>query len=300
MPVLKPKKTAVKEETVKDAAVEEQAEHVEQVEQEVVEETPNLPAETTGTDMADTAEVDAGEYDDWLDEDDDEGGAVPFLKIEQKKPPEMIGKLVCPDMDEAYDIMRVVLLKAQEGCVLWPEKFSADSEPLCKSDDGINPVVPENGEPYCDLPDCCKGKWRKVDGKNEKTKPCAYGNWDNGEKARCTELMKLLVLDIETNIPYWITVKGYGLTEYSKLNSQLGLKVKALKGQLARQGRKGAKKCLFSFKLGTKLKEHESGDHYIPEFSDIELAPPEMQPDILAFAFQAREMNLASGGDTEE
>ncbi len=140
-----------------------------------------------------------------------------------------------------------------------------------------------------------------MNGKNVRTKPCPYGNWENEEKPPCDELMKLLVLEVGegTMTPYWLTVKGFGMTAYSGLNKRLGMKVRALKGQLARRGKKGAKKCLFSFVLSTEKKEHDAGDHYIPAFSEIEQIHDDLKSDILAFAFQAQQMSVATQHEVE-
>lgn len=206
----------------------------------------------------------------WMEEDEDDSEVEPlFLSIGQKgKAAEL---LVCDQAEEGYKSLTVALVRQHDSCRCYPAKFSKDNPLLCCSNDGINPS--------CDNPLCgpdaganpCLGIWKKVDGKNVKIKPCAYGNWNGDEPPRCQEGRQNLVIEVgnETYMPYWLEIKSIGLKPLRGLESKLKISVKTSVAKRKKQGLGKAKKCMFVFDISAVEDVRDSGSSYQAAFSHV-------------------------------
>jgi hypothetical protein len=211
-----------------------------------------------------------------------------------------------PDLDmEFSDGLSVVLLKpAIPGCIKMPDDYDAESEPECKSDDGINPS-PAIKEPYCTEPDCCKAVWDKK--LKKMLKPCPYGNWSKDKKGKdkpptCKEARKLLILEESMLIPFWYVVKSTAMSPWRKFEKMLKARVKALSIKRVRAGMSPAAVCMFRFHIGSVQRaETSKGVSYIPVFSGLEeITDPDTIRALVATAIEHKDANLMSLADEDE
>lgn len=216
------------------------------------------------------AQGEPDEFDRWMEEDEDDSEVEPlFLSIGQKgKEAEL---LICDQAEEEYSSLTVALIRQHNICKCYPAKFSKDNPLLCCSNDGINPSCED---PLCG-PDAgenpCLGTWKKVDGKNVKTKPCEYGNWNGNEPPRCQEGRQNLIIEVgnETYMPYWLEIKSIGLKPLRGLESKLKISVKTSVVKRKKQGLGKAKKCMFVFDVTAVEDVRDAGSSYQAAFTHV-------------------------------
>lgn len=225
-------------------------------------------AAVNGGELVEQGEPD--EFDRWMEEDEDDSEVEPlYLTIGQKgKEAEL---LVCDQAEEEYTSLTVALIRQHDTCKCYPAKFSKDNPLLCCSNDGINPS--------CEDPLCgpnagenpCLGTWKKVDGKNVKTKPCGYGNWNGNESPRCQEGRQNLIIEVgnETYMPYWLEIKSIGLKPLRGLESKLKISVKTSVVKRRKQGLGKAKKCMFVFDVTAVEDVRDAGSSYQAAFNHV-------------------------------
>ena len=190
---------------------------------------------------------------------------IPRLKIEQKNP-EHLGKLYSEDVAQSWDSMDLVVLRVSDSRILWPETFSKDNVPACKSNDSITPV------PLEDIPADDQSGY---DVKADSCEKCPFSGWSTVGGKRvppaCNESKDLLVIDRESMIPFFISFSSLGLSAVNKqLLRPLRLRVMALSAQRRSAGLPPAHTAMFGFKLSTLFDERDSGTSYQPIFSNLE------------------------------
>lgn len=188
-------------------------------------------------------------FDDGMGEITQEDLIIPRLKVGQKQSPgDVAGKLFIDVTGDVNDEMKLVLLKIKKSRVLFPQDFSRDAEPLCRSQNFITPETDnEKFEPLAEAcADCEYSKWTKSD--SQKSKP-----------PRCNEVWNFLVVDIETYMPAWFSLKSTALKPARKIISML-----KLRGTAKRIPAWG-----FSFLVSIDSRPGDSGDSFIPVFSDL-------------------------------
>jgi len=210
------------------------------------------------------------DFDAWMEEDEDDSEVEPlYLSIGQKG--KQAGLLVCDQAEEEYSSLTVALIRQHDTCKCYPVKFSKDNPLLCCSNDGINPSCED---PLCG-PDAgenpCLGVWKKIDGKNVKTKPCEYGNWNGNEPPRCQEGRQNLVIEVgnETYMPYWLEIKSIGLKPLRGLENKLKISTKTSVVKRKKQGLGKAKKCMFVFDISSVEDVRDSGSSYQAAFNHV-------------------------------
>ena len=205
-----------------------------------------LPAVKEQTEVATAPPV----FDDGLGDVTQADLIIPRLKVGQKQSAnDVIGKLFIDITGDAMEEITLVVLKMQKSRVLFPEVFSRENEPLCKSDNNKTPNETEDGfVPMADNCSVCEyAKWGKSD--NGKSKP-----------PRCNETWNFLVLEYDTFMPCWFSLKSTALKPARKIVSMLKM-------------RGTAKKIpAWGFKFTASVKEISSaaGNSYIPAFSNLE------------------------------
>lgn len=210
------------------------------------------------------------DFDAWMEEDEDDSEVEPlYLSIGQK------GKdaewLICEQAEEKYKSLTVALIRQHYFCKCYPAKFSKDNPLLCCSNDGLNPSCKN---PLCGPnagPNPCLGVWRKIDGKDVKTKPCSYGNWNGNEPPRCQEGRQNLIMEIgnETYMPYWLEIKSIGLKPLRGLESKLKISVKTSVIKRKKQGLGKAKKCMFAIDITSVEDVRDAGSSYQAAFNHV-------------------------------
>ncbi len=189
-------------------------------------------------------------FDDGLGEITQDDLIIPRLKVGQKQSlGDVEGKLFIDVTGDVVDEMDIVILSISKSRVLFPEDFSRESKPLCKSNDLIKPEL--NDDPVfapmaaeCD--GCPYAKWTKK--KTGKPKP-----------PECSEVWNMLVLDFDTFLPAWFSLKRKALKPGRKIISML--KLRGLAKKIPIWG--------YKFTVRVELSPGDSGDSYIPIFSGL-------------------------------
>lgn len=209
---------------------------------EVVEEKPETLPATTNT------EVVPEPFDDGMGDITSEDLIIPRLKVGQKQSPgDVSGKLFIDVTGDTVDEMQLVLLKMNKSRVLFPEDFSRDSEPLCKSQDFITPEISDGLPPMAD--ECSK---------------CSYAKWTIGDSGKqkppgCQETWNFLVLDFDSYMPCWFSLKSTALKPARKIISML--KMRGTAKRIPAWG--------FKFTVNVDVRTGDSGDSYLPVFSGL-------------------------------
>ncbi len=188
-------------------------------------------------------------FDDGLGEINQDDLIIPRLKVGQSQSPgDVAGKLFIDVTGDTTDQIELVLLKLNKSRVLFPEKFSKDSEPLCRSQDFVVPEADND----------------KISPMAETCAKCAYAKWSKddtgkGKPPRCNEVWNMLVLDFETYIPAWFSLKSTALKPGRKIISMLKLRGTAKK--IPAWG--------FKFTVNVDTRSGDGGTSYIPVFSSL-------------------------------
>jgi len=187
-------------------------------------------------------------FDDGLGEITNEDLIIPRLKIGQNQSPgDVAGKLFIDVTGDAVDEMEIVILRLKKSRVLFPEDFSRESVPLCRSS---NFIAPDEIEDACTMADNCDD--------------CAYSKWTKNEKGkskppRCSEVWNFLILDFDTFMPAWFSLKSTALKPARKIVSMI-----KLRGRSKRIPSWGYKTT-----LNVDTRSGDAGDSYIPAFSGL-------------------------------
>ena len=195
-------------------------------------------------------------FDDGMGEITQDDLIIPRLKVGQSQSlGDVAGKLFIDVSGDVADEMELVLLKIHKSRVLFPEKFSRDSEPLCRSQDFIVPEdLGEGIEPMAaSCADCPYGKWTKGATPKKNTPP------------RCSEVWNFLVLDYESFMPVWFSLKSTALKPARKIVSML--KLRGTARMIPAWG--------FKFKANVEVRSGDSGESYLPVFSELTELDPE-------------------------
>ena len=201
------------------------------------------------------------------------------------------GKLSINVTGDLYDSVTVCLLKLNKSRILFPAKYKKDNEPLCRSHNFVTPADDIVGaKPMCDTCELLPGDKNKH--------KCEYANWTNSEPPRCQECWNLLVVDVNTYIPMWFSVRSTGLKALRKMMSAVSM--------LSNARRLSA--CAFQFMVKTVAESNASGNFYVPELSGLLELPAEDKANMLAIRTQlsgvqikdSKEPDAAVGGGAQE
>jgi hypothetical protein len=180
---------------------------------------------------------------------------IPRLTITQPTTPDIdtanVGKLCINVSGDFLDKMRVSLIKLTKSRILFPEKFKRDNEPLCRSH---NFLVPANdikdATPMCDTCGLVPGDTKKH--------VCPYANWgSDNTPPRCQEVWNLLIVDIDTYMPMFFSVKSTALKPLRKIVSAIQMVSMAKK--IPMWG--------LQFEMTIEKTINDSGTFYTPVFS---------------------------------
>ena len=257
--------------------------------------TPEEAARLPST-VNENADTDLATF--YEDETADDAGIdyIPVLKIEQGT--EHPGELFSPDMGQYWDELTLALLKETKSRVLWPEDFDKENMPLCRSHNGVTPAgdIPEDPESEEEdivflptMADTCE--------------ECEYARWNKNKKGktkppRCQDVRNLLVLDMESNVPFFYSVYSIALSPYNKqLRKPLALRKMALGAKRAKAGLAPAHISMFMFTLKTELDVRSSGSAYKPVFSDIAELDEDLKEFTGSVAMQLRKFTIRDTKD---
>jgi hypothetical protein len=183
---------------------------------------------------------------------------IPRLTITQPTTPDIdavnVGKFSVNITGDFYESMHLVCLKLSKGRILWPKDYSKDNDPLCKSNDFLTPVLIEGQSPMCHT--CAVTPGTKDDHE------CKYANWGVDKKGKviaplCMEVWNMLVFDLETYMPMFLSLKSTSIKPLKKLFSAISILGNAKKIPL----------WGWSFGASLKMENYEKGKAYVPVFT---------------------------------
>lgn len=163
-----------------------------------------------------------------------------------------------------FPAMDLAVIQIAPGRVCYPPDSERGAKPLCRSRDGIMPVINDNlirqdDGRGCAL--CPKSQWKKIAGKSI--------------KPQCREVMNLLLVDIETEFIYRYNVKGTSLAPVKDLQQMIAKSVRyaAVKGvAIPYWG--------LVYRMGSLRIKNTKGTFYNPKFTPIgNLMDAEKYPD---------------------
>ncbi len=204
-------------------------------------------------------------------EDDDENQTIPNLIVVQKTHDDYsdhMGSLFSPELDLPFEKMRCSVLVRWDSRVMFPEKFKADNDPLCRSLDGKHPatdIVDSEGNKIVPLGPSCG--WNKATLHHD----CPYANWSDNEPPRCKEVVNLVVLDLESDMPFRISFSSTSLKPFKEFSKKLGYRKMALTSKRKREGLPKSRDFMFEFILAVnpEARKGDGGSSNLPMFTDI-------------------------------
>ena len=224
--------------------------------------TPN--AETSVTVAGPTAMAAYQEpFDNGLGELDAGDLIIPRLSITQPTTPEIsaeqVGKFCINVTGDYQESMRVAMVKLSKSRILFPEKYKRDNDPLCRSHDFVSPANDiVGGSPMAATCQLIPG--------DKKKHVCEYANWGaDNTPPRCQETWNLLIVDIDTYMPMWFSVKSTALKPLRKIVSAISMICQAKRLPMWALG----------FDMVLEKITNDSGTFYVPVFSGLVALPAE-------------------------
>jgi len=182
---------------------------------------------------------------------------IPRMNITQPTspdvPPDAVGKFYVNVTGDFQDAMKVAVIKLTKSRILFPEKYKRDNEPLCRSHDFRFPANDITGAtPMADSCGLVPG--------DKKKHICEYANWSAGnEPPRCQEVWNLLIVDLNSYMPMWFSVKSTGLKPLRKIISAVSIISQAKRLPMWALG----------FDMAIEKTVNDSGTFYVPVFSGL-------------------------------
>lgn len=190
-----------------------------------------------------------------LEELDPSDLVIPRLSITQPTSPDVEeenkGKFSVNVTMDYLDTMHVALIKLSKSRILFPAKYNRDNEPLCRSFDFKFPAdtIESPMAEHCGL----------LPGEKKKHL-CEYANWGaDGSAPRCMETWDLLIVDLDTYMPMWFSLKSTALKPLRKIISAISMIAKAKKVPMWRLG----------FSMSLEKVVNQSGTFFVPVFSGL-------------------------------
>lgn len=158
------------------------------------------------------------------------------------------GQILESITQRCLDSITLVPLKVSTARAYFPPGEGLKA-PLCKSDNGSVPAPYVEHKQSSSCASCKFAQWgKRVNGK--------------AAKPLCGEQFRMLVLDKDTNLPYYVTFKGTG---YAPAKEYLEL-VKSTKGLLAQKGLNyNLRDFYFTLVLDPRI--NTQGKYWVPKFT---------------------------------
>jgi len=187
---------------------------------------------------------------------------IPRLTITQPTTPDIaadqVGKFCINVTGDYHDTMRVAIIKLTKSRILFPDKYKRDNEPLCRSHDFKFPAEIPGVTPMAATCQLIPGDTKKH--------TCPYANWGaDNTPPRCQETWNLLIVDIDTYLPMWFSIKSTALKPLRKIVSAVSMICTAKRLPMWALG----------FDMALEKITNDSGTFYAPQFSGLAALPPD-------------------------
>jgi len=213
---------------------------------------------------------------------------IPRLTCTQPTTPDIaadqVGKFCINVTGDYQDTMRVSMVKLTKSRILFPEKYKRDNDPLCRSHDFQNPANDIPGaEPMCKTCGLHPG--------DKKNHACSYANWGaDNSPPRCQETWNLLIVDIDTYMPMWFSVKSTALKPLRKIVSAVSMICQAKRLPMWSLG----------FDMALEKITNDSGTFYVPQFSGLVALPPDDAENMNAIRNQLVNVDIKDAVEQDE
>jgi hypothetical protein len=172
------------------------------------------------------------------------------LKLLQNTTPDMKGgqpgEILDTRTEESAKIIEVVLLRRAVNRAYFPGAYSADSKPICTSNDGIVPSK------FAEHPQAAKCVF------------CPHSKWIAGKKPPCAEKRRLLFVMKDTGLPRLLTFGGSAIPVFKKdVEDRINESITMLN---YRDKTKRYYPYDFSFTISSKRVVTNRGTYYEPVF----------------------------------
>lgn len=151
-----------------------------------------------------------------------------------------------------FDKLRVIPLVFQTRRVMFPEGADLSAKPICRSDNGVVP------SPFAEIPQAAQCAL------------CDFGPkaWKDyrktGKKPACQEKMRIVFIDRETQLPYFLVIGGSSLSAAKKMHQ-------AIAWNYAAQKANGLNLSLFDFVFDMipEMQSSKKGTYYVVKFTNL-------------------------------
>lgn len=161
------------------------------------------------------------------------------------------GKFMDMQSNLQYDSIDIVPILMTNGRVLFPPGGDLGAKPICRSVDGIMPVISDDLiRQDCGLGcgSCQKSQWKRINGRSI--------------RPECGEVIKFLMAEVGTQFIYRYNVKGVGLAPVKDVRETIRKMV------LLAKSRGGfAPPYSLTFKLSSVKIKGAKGVYFIPKFT---------------------------------
>jgi len=190
---------------------------------------------------------------------------IPRLSITQPTTPDIdaaqIGKFCVNITGDYQDAMRVVVIKLNKSRILFPDTYKRDNDPLCRSHDFKTPANDIQGAtPMSTSCELLPGEKKKH--------VCPYANWTTNDKnetvpPKCQETWNLLIVDLDSYMPMWFSIKSTALKPLRKIVSAISMISNAKRLPMWHLG----------FDMSIEKVTNNSGTFYVPVFAGLAAIP---------------------------
>ncbi len=202
---------------------------------------------------------------------------VPRMKLCQPMSKEgTAGKFRLNLTGEEFATIKAAVLKMNRGRIWWNKDDLTADEPLCRSLDFMkpDPRIPDPPDSRC--ADMINGRLTQV---------CIKSKWIDGERPPCHETFNMLCLDLQTEVPFWISVHGKSISGVRKFLSSIALR----------------KKKLFDFRTVLYSEEKkEPTKHFVLCFEPPVPIEDDIKPLVYAAVQEFHDVDIAATYDAEE
>jgi len=190
---------------------------------------------------------------------------IPRMSITQPTTPDIDaanqGKFLVNITGDFQETMTAVLIKLSKSRILFPEKYKRDNAPLCRSHDF---KVPANDIPGAEPMAKFCGLLPLAPGEKKQKHACPYANWTVDDKGkpvppRCQETWNTLIVDLESYMPMFFSLKSAALKPLRKIISAISMIARA----------KNVPMWSLKFDMALEKVTNDSGTFYIPTFNGL-------------------------------
>ena len=214
----------------------------------------------------------------------EESWIIPRIKIVQPTSKEGTAGLLRLNLTgDEFSELSIIVIKANQGRVLWNPDDDAEEDVLCRSYDYLKPDDSIKSPPS---PICAKFVPGRG-GKQILKQVCPMSIWGkDGERPECDSTYNLLCISVDELLPFWITLSGTSIKPVKRYLSAIALRRVPL--------------WQYSTNLSTKEQPGKKGKYYVAEFLSPKPISPELEQDITGMVISLKDADIKRTFEEEE